>query len=59
MSLSNPDATAKINAVQGEIKQGLTNFAAESDVSDIDKAKQIYQTVGGKILNLKVLLSGN
>ena len=42
MSLSNPDATAKINAVQGEIKQGLTNFAAESDVSDIDKAKQIY-----------------
>ena len=38
----------------------MTDFAAaENDVSDMDRFKQIYQTVGSKILNLKVLLSGN
>ena len=56
MSLSNPDATAKIKAVQTEIKQGLADFATASTV---DNAKMIYQTVGAKILDLKVLLSGN
>ena len=54
-SLSNPNATAKIDAVQNEIQQGLTEFSE----TELDKAKTIYTSVGAKILNLKVLLSGN
>ena len=59
MSLSNPNAKTKIDAVQNEIKQGLADFAAGNEAADMDRAKLIYQSVGAKILNLRVLLSGN
>ena len=57
MSLSNPDAKTKIDAVQNEIKQGLADFAAGNEAADMDRAKLIYQSVGAKILNLRVLIS--
>ena len=60
VSLSNPDATAKIEAVQNEIKQSLSDFSEKESARETAFATDlIYKSIGAKILNLKVLLGGN
>lgn len=60
VSLSNPEATAKIEGVQKQIQSGLREFGDCEKAADVDKAQAlVYQGIGAKILELKVILSGS